>query len=216
MASRDVHLEEFDRLTGLLARASRQTSAAIRQASHGLLAADPEAAAAVLAGQATRDDLHREIDDAVPVLLALRQPVASDLRLVVSAIRMNSDMMRMSRLAGHIARIAQSRYPACAVPPTALGLLTAMADTAARLAEKSSLVLATRDPIDAMQMSLDDDEIDALETQLFILLAENWPYGVEAAVDVAMLGRFYERIADHAVNIAGRVVYLVVGQPARP
>lgn len=212
-ATRDVHLEQFDRLTGLLARASRETSAVIRQASRALLATDPDAATAVLAGQPARDELHREIDEVVPVLLARQQPVASDLRLVIGAIRMNADMLRMSALACHIARIAQSRYPTCAVPPTALPMITAMADTAARLADKSSVVLATRDPIEAMQMSLDDDEMDALETQLFILLAEDWAHGVEAAVDVAMLGRFYERIGDHAVSVARRVAYLVLGQP---
>jgi phosphate transport system protein len=212
VATRDAHLEQFDRLTGLLARASRATSAVIRQASRALLAADADAAAAVLAGQPARDELHREIDEVVPVLLARQQPVASDLRLVIGAIRMNADMMRMNVLAGHIARIALSRHPAHAVPPTALPVITAMADTAARLAEKSALVLATRDPIDAMQMSLDDDEMDALETQLFILLSADWPDGVEAAVDVAMLGRFYERIADHAVGVARRVAYLVQGQ----
>ncbi|HEX2770905.1 MAG TPA: PhoU domain-containing protein [Micromonosporaceae bacterium] len=213
MATRDVHLEQFDRLTGLLARASRETSAVIRQASRALLAADPDAAGAVLAGQPARDELHREIDEVIPVLLARQQPVASDLRLVIGAVRMNADMLRMSALACHIARIAQSRYPACAVPPTALAVITAMADVAARLADKSSVVLGTRDPIDAMQMSLDDDEMDALETQLFILLAEDWPHGVEAAVDLAMLGRFYERIADHAVSVARRVAYLVQGTP---
>jgi phosphate transport system protein len=213
VATRDVHLEQVDRLTGLLARVSRESSAVIRQASRALLAADRDAAAAVLAGQAGRDELHREIDEVVPVLLARRQPVASDLRLVIGAIRMNADMLRMSRLACHIARIARSRYPACAVPPAALEVIAAMADTAARLADKASLVLATRDPIDALQMGLDDDEMDALETQLFILLTDGWPHGVEAAVDVAMLGRFYERIADHAVGVARRVVYLVRGQP---
>jgi phosphate transport system protein len=212
VATRDVHLEQFDRLTGLLARVSRETSAVIRRASEALLGADADAARTVLAGQPARDDLHREIDEVVPVLLARQQPVASDLRLVIGAIRMNADMQRMNVLAAHIARIALSRHPACAVPPTALPVLTAMSDAAARLAEKSSLVLATRDPIDAMQMGLDDDEMDALETQLFILLAENWTHGVEAAIDVAMLGRFYERIADHAVGVARRVVYLVQGQ----
>lgn len=212
MATRDVHLEQFDRLTGLLARASRATSAVVRQASHALLAADADAAAAVLAGQPARDELHREVDEVVPVLLARQQPVASDLRLVIGAIRMNTDMQRMSSLACHIARIAQSRHPAGAVPPTARPVIAAMADTAARLADKAAIVLATRDPIDARQMDLDDDEMDALETQLFVRLAQDWPHGVEAAVDVAMIGRFFERIADHAVGVARRVVYLVQGQ----
>jgi phosphate transport system protein len=213
VATRDAHLEQFDRLTGLLARASRETSAAIQRASRALLAADGDAADAALASQPAREQLHREIDEVIPLLLARQQPVASDLRLVISAIRMNSDMLRMSVLARHIARIAQSRLPMCAVPPTALPVLTAMAETAARLADKSALVLATRDPIDALQMDLDDDEMDALETELFVLLAQDWPHGVEAAIDVAMLGRFYERIADHAVSVARRVAYLVQGQP---
>lgn len=212
--SRDTHLEQFDRLTGLLATTSRATSAAIRQAGNALLTPDLDDGLALLAGQPARLRLHRQIDEIVPLLLARRQPVASDLRLVVGAVRMNSDIERMSELACHIARIAVSRFPSTAVPPAAHQVMEEMADAAARLAEKSSVVLATRDPIDAMQMDLDDDEPDALQVRLFALLSEGWPHGVPAAVDVAMLGRFYERIADHAVSVARQVVYLVEGRRA--
>jgi phosphate transport system protein len=207
----NAHLEHFDRLTGLLAGMSRTVVTAIRHASTALLEADRDAADVVTAQREVISSLRREIDAAVPVLLARQQPVASDLRLVLAAVRMNADMARMGALSGHIAKVAVSRYPASAVPAQARPLLTAMADAAAVLAEKSSTVLATRDPIDAMQMGLDDDVPDALLRQLFLVLTGDWRHGTQAAVDVAMVGRFYERFADHAVSVGRQVAYFVTG-----
>lgn len=208
---RDAHLAGFDRLSGLLSRSSRGVVTAIRHATAGLLTADePELRAATVEQQAVAR-LHREIDTLIPALLARQQPVASDLRLVVAAVRMNADMGRMAALAGHITRVAGQRLPAAAVPATARPVVAALAAAATTLAERSSVVLATRDPIDALQLGLDDDVTDALQRQLFALLTGDWPDGIPAAVDVAMVGRFYERFADHAVSVGRQVAYLVTG-----
>jgi phosphate transport system protein len=209
---RDAHLEYFDRLTGLLAIESRTVVQAIRHSSTALLECDRGA------GQATLDDhadicrLYQEIEDAIPVLMARRQPVASDLRFVLAALRMNTDMKRMGALARHVASIALAQLPCSAVPPAAAPILAAMASAAASMAEKSAIVLVTRDPIDAMQLGLDDDVTDALLRELYDLITGDWADGTRAAIDVAMLGRFYERFADHAVSIAEQVVYLVTGE----
>jgi phosphate transport system protein len=93
----------------------------------------------------------------------------------------------------------------------ASNVVTAMADAAARIADKTSVVLATRDQLDAMQLGLDDDEVDAAQAHLLSMLVSAWPYGVESAIDLALVGRYYERYADHAVNVARQVVYLVTG-----
>jgi phosphate transport system protein len=206
---RDAHLEEFDRLTGLLARMSRCAVTAIRNATATLFDGDREAAAAVTADRARIAGLYREIEELIPTLLARQQPVASDLRLVMAAVRMNADMQRMGALAGHVAARGLGRQPA--VPPQARHLVAAMAATAAALAEKSSVVLSTRDTIAAMQLALDDDVTDALQRELFELLTGDWHEGTPAAVDLAMVGRFYERFADHAVAVGRQVTYLVTG-----
>jgi phosphate transport system protein len=212
--TRSAHLEQFDRLAGLLATMSRATTALVRTASAALLTPDDEAARLVAGQRAAVADIFVEIDALVPELLALHQPVASDMRLVVAALRINADMDRMAALGLHIANIALARYPNSAVPAAAWSIIAAMADAATNLTNKSSIVLATRDPVDAMQVELDDDEPDALHGQLFALLAEGWTDGVQAAIDVAMLGRFLERLADHAVNVARQVTYMVVGDVA--
>jgi phosphate transport system protein len=190
---------------------SRAVVTAIRHASTALLNADVAAATLTAAEQNTITGLRDEIEDLLPVLLARQQPFASDLRLVLAAVHMNLDMDRMGALAGHIAGIGVSRHPVLVIPPEALPTVSAMAEVATSLAEKSALILATRDPIDAMQLDLDDDETDALLQQLFALLNDDWGHGTRSAIDVAMVGRFYERFADHAVGVGWQVAYLVTG-----
>lgn len=211
----DNHLEQLDRLSGLLATVSRDAAGTIRRASVALLDVDPSAARTVLAEVTERAATHRRIDELVPLTLARQQPVASDLRLVLAALRMNTELHRMDVLAAHIAKLVVARHPAQVVPPAVRPLIGTMAEITTRIADKSALVLATRDRIEALQLGLDDDELDVQYERLFGVLADAWPYGMQAAIDVAMLGRYYERFADHAVNVARRVAYLVGGDMAR-
>ncbi|RIV37664.1 phosphate signaling complex PhoU family protein [Micromonospora radicis] len=209
--SRDSYDEQLDRLTGMLATMSRDAGAAIRGASAALLDVDRGAAEAVLAGDAVLDRRRAEAEAMIPELLVRHQPVASDLRLVVCALRIAGALGRMGDLAGHIAKVVLMRYPVGVVPQPAVPVLTEMADAAARIADKTALVLATRDQLDAMQLGLDDDEVDAAQERLLAMLVAGWPYGVESAIDLALVGRYYERYADQAVNVARQVVYLVTG-----
>ncbi|MFC8901979.1 phosphate signaling complex protein PhoU [Micromonospora sp. NPDC057140] len=209
--SRDTYGEQLDRLTGLLAVMSRDAAAAIRGASSALLQVDRDAAEAVLCGDALLDARRAEVEEMIPLLLARHQPVASDLRLVLCAMRIAGDLERMGDLAVHIAKIALMRHPVAVVPPLASAVLTTLAAAAARIADKAAVVLATRDSLDAMQLGLDDDEVDAAHASLLSLLVSAWPYGIEPAIDLALVGRYYERFADHAVNVARQVVYLVTG-----
>ena len=208
---RDSYDEQLDRLTGVLATMSRGASAAVRGASAALLDVDRGAAEAVLAGDAVLDGQRADVEAMIPQVLVRHQPVASDLRLVLCALRIASDLERMGDLAVHVAKIVLMRHPVGVVPEPAVPLMTAMADAAARIADKTAVVLATRDRLDAMQLGLDDDEVDAAQEGLLSLLVSGWPYGVESAIDLALVGRYYERYADHAVNVARQVVYLVTG-----
>ncbi|GGM24107.1 phosphate transport system regulatory protein PhoU [Micromonospora sonchi] len=209
--ARENYEEQLDRLTGLLATMSREAGAAIRGASVALFDVDRAAAEAVVAGDAVLDRYRAEAEARIPEVLVRHQPVASDLRLVVCALRIAASLERMGDLAVHIAKVVLMRYPVGVVPASAVPVLTAMADAAARMAEKAAVVLATRDHLDAAQLALDDDEVDAAEKRLLSLLVSGWPYGVESAIDLALVGRYYERYADHAVNVARQVVFLVTG-----
>ncbi|MEV4711848.1 PhoU domain-containing protein [Micromonospora sp. NPDC049374] len=209
--SRDSFDEQLDRLTGVLALMSRDAGAAIRGASTALLEVDRGAAEAVLAGDAVLDARRAEVEAMIPEVLVRHQPVASDLRLVVCALRIAGALERMGDLAVHVAKVALRRHPIGVVPEPAMPVMTALAEAAARVADKCAVVLATQDRLDAMQLGLDDDEVDAAQERLLSLLVSGWPYGVESAIDLALLGRYYERYADQAVNVARQVVYLVTG-----
>ncbi|MER5454349.1 phosphate signaling complex protein PhoU [Micromonospora sp. NPDC002389] len=209
--SRDSYDEQLDRLTGVLASMSRDASAAIRGASTALLDVDRGAADVVIAADAVLDQRRAEVEAMIPQVLVRHQPVASDLRLVVCALRIAGALERMGDLAVHVAKVVLMRYPVGVVPEPAVPVITEMADAAARIADKTAVVLATRDRLDAMQLGLDDDEVDAAQERLLSQLVAGWPYGVESAIDLALVGRYYERYADQAVNVARQVVYLTTG-----
>ena len=144
--------------------------------------------------------------------MARQQPVAGDLRALVASIRMSSDIERMGDLAHHVAKLARMRYPACAVPPELVFIIQAKGDIAQRIMTKTTGIITSRDTLAAVELEKDDDEMDKLHRKLFeILLDDKWAYGIETAIDMTLLGRYYERYADHAVSVARRVYFLVTG-----
>ena len=158
------------------------------------------------------DDLREHIEEECFDILALQQPVAGDLRTLVAAVRMVSDLERMGDLAVHVAKVAQMRAPALALPDEMVPIVRRMADVALHMVEQTALVIRDRDVEAARRLEDDDEEMDELRRQSFrVLLGDRWAHGVEPAIDVALLGRYYERIGDHAVSLARRVIYLVTG-----
>jgi len=148
-------------------------------------------------------------------LLARQAPVASDLRAVITALHAASDIERMGDLAEHIAEISLRRHPAIAVPEELRPVIREMAEVADRIAAKSVAVLSTADAVQAAELERDDDQMDELHRQLLaFMLGAAWRHGVEAAIDGALLGRYYERFADHAVNAGNQVVFFVTGEAA--
>jgi phosphate transport system protein len=205
-------LLELGRLLVSMAEAVRT---AMRNATAALLTADLAAAEEVVVRDAEVDALYRQVEERVQQVLARQQPVAGDLRLVVTALHIAADLERMGDLAEHVARTARRRHPVEAVPGELRPVVSAMADIAERMAGKIAWVLSAPDATRAAELERDDDAMDALHRQLFsILLGPEWAHGVGAAVDAALLGRFYERYADHAVNTGKHVVYLVTGETA--
>jgi phosphate transport system protein len=203
-------LNEIGRTLVIMADAVRS---AMRRATLALLTADRTEAEEVVDRDAEIDALYRIVEDKVYDVVARQAPVASDLRVVLTALHVGADLERMGDLADHVARAALRRHPAATVPPELVDVFSRMGEVADHLAGKIAKALSESDAVAAAQLDRDDDAMDDLHRQLFKgLLGTDWPHGVEAAVDVALLGRFYERYADHAVNVGRRVVFLVTGE----
>lgn len=203
-------LIEIGRLLVSMAESARTAMSA---ATTALLSADSEGAERVVARDAEINQQFRSVEDRVLRILAQQAPVASDLRMVITALHISTDLERMGDLAEHVAKSALRRYPAVAVPAELAGIVGQMANVADRIAGKITLVLASRDIERAAELERDDDVMDDLERQLYTkVLDPGWAHGVEAAVDAALLARFYERYADHAVNAGQHVIYLVTGE----
>ncbi|MDT0267564.1 phosphate signaling complex protein PhoU [Streptomyces sp. DSM 44915] len=212
---RDAYHEELDAISDSLVEMARFVGSAIGRATTAMLDADLKLAETVIEGDDKVDEMHRDLENAAIALLARQQPVATDLRIVVTSLRMSADLERCGDLAQHVAKVARLRFPDSAVPRDLSATILEMGQLAQRLMAKATEVLLTKDVELAMQLEQDDDEMDSLHRTLFShLLDDRWNHGIETAVDVTLLGRYYERFADHAVSIARRVVFLVTGEHA--
>jgi len=204
---------ELAEVSGLLVAMADEVRSAMKRATVALLKADAGVAEGVVAGDTVVNQLNREVEEKVYGLLARQAPVASDLRLVVTALHIASDIERMGDLAKHVAKTALRRHPAKAVPGELADIVSDMADVADRIAGKISKVLASADAARAAELESDDDAMDELHKGLFVvLLGAAWKHGVESAIDGALLGRFYERYADHAVNAGHHMYFFVTGE----
>jgi phosphate transport system protein len=214
---RDAYHEELDSIGDSLVEMTRLAGSAMARATTALLDADLTLAESVIAADDQIDILQHSLDDRAFDLLARQQPVAGDLRTIITSLRMSADLERMGDLARHIAKVARRRYPQSAVPPELRGTIVEMGLIAEALVAKVGSIIAARDIEAALELDSDDDEMDRLHRTLFkSLLDDKWKHGVEAAVDVTLCGRYYERFADHAVSVAKRMVFLVTGEHPAP
>ena len=210
---RDAYHEELEALSDSLVEMTRLVGSAINRASTALQDADLTLAESVIAADDAVDALRDELDRRAFDLLARQQPVATDLRIVVTAMHMSSDLERMGDLARHIAKVARLRYPDSAVPPALSAHILQMGQIAERIVAKAGSVIASMDTTAALSLEQDDDAMDELHRQLFdAILHDKTDLPRETLVDLTLLGRYYERFADHAVSVAQRVVYLVTGE----
>lgn len=210
---RDAYFDQLDAIVGDLVAMTSLVETAVSRATTALLAADIGVAEEVISADADIDAAREKIEDISFELLALQQPVAGDLRMLVAALRMVDDLERMGDLSVHVAKVARLRAPDVAVPAELVETVTRMARVAESMVRDVAGVIADRDVDAARRLEVEDEEMDRLRKAEFeIMLSESWSHGVEPAVDMALLGRYYERIADHAVSIARRLVYLVTGE----
>lgn len=210
---RDQYYEQLDSIVDDLVALTNRVRRAVGDATSALLNADAHIAETVIANDKEIDDATEAIEERALLLLATQQPVATDLRQLIATLRMVADLDRMGDLSVHIAKVARMRMPETAVPEGLRPTIVQMAAVADQMIDAASRIVANRDVIAAQRLEDEDDEMDQLRRSLFrTLLSDDWGHGVEPAVDLALLGRYYERIGDHAVSMARRVVYLVTGE----
>ncbi|WP_108871217.1 phosphate signaling complex protein PhoU [Tessaracoccus timonensis] len=210
---RTSYHEELDGLLKSLLHMAELVETALEESTAALFEADINRAEAVISNDAELDQLHEKLEYECLSLLALQAPVAGELRTVVSAIRMVFELARMGDLAAHIAKIARLRYPNKAVPASLEPNFRSMSEIALKMIDVAREALANRDAQEAYGLADIDTKMDDLRREHFnVLLDENWNDGIAAAVDVALIGRYYERFADHAVAVGRRTIYLITGE----
>lgn len=210
---RNTYHETLDGISDDLAEMSRLVGTAMSRATTSLLDADLSLAESVIAADEDVDLRQSALEAKAFDVLALQQPVATDLRIVVTSLRMSADLERMGDLAQHIAKVARMRYPDQTIPFDFRPVITEMSQLAVQMVGKTGEIIRQKDVRAALGLERDDDAMDLLHRKLFtMLLAPHYTGGIEGAIDITLCGRYYERFADHAVSVARRVVYLVTGE----
>ncbi|MDX6242453.1 MAG: phosphate transport system protein [Frankiales bacterium] len=215
---RDAYHEDLDAITDHLVEMAGLVGSMMGRATTALLDADLALAEGVISADDTVDALYAKVEQLALDLLARQQPVASDLRALITSLRMVADLERMGDHAMHVAKVARRRYPDHAIPRELRSTVLEMGQVAQQIVEKAGSVIAGRDVALALELEGDDDVMDDYQKKLFTrLLSDERRVSVEAAIDVTLCGRYYERFADHAVSVARRVVFLVTGErPGTP
>lgn len=210
---RVAYNEQMTELADLLGEMAGLVGTAMEKATQSLLQADLSLAEQVIEEHDRITELSVLCEERAFALLALQAPVAGDLRSVVSGIQIVADIDRMGALALHVAKIARRRHPNHVLPEEVNGYFAEMGRIAVTIGAAAREVLETRDPERAARLRDEDEAMDDLHRHLFtVLMDREWKHGVAAAVDVTLLGRFYERFADHAVEVGRRVIFLVTGK----
>lgn len=208
--------EDLERLKQLLLEMGGLAEEGVRGAIDGLARRDAAAVAAVLAGDAAINRLHIEIDRRAFTLLALHQPMAGDLRTIVAALKINTDLERVGDLAVNIAEAAERvlRQPPVEAPAD----IPRMARLAQAMLRDALDAYVRRDTALAQAVLDADDELDGLKTAIVraylpVMLAD--PATIERALDLILISRHLERIGDHATNIAEDVIFMVLARDVR-
>ena len=210
---RDTYHEDLDAIRESLVDLANMVEGAMAKATVALLDANVSLAEEVIKEDDEIDDYQHALDSRVVEIMARQQPVAIDLRMLVTSLRISSDLERMGDFAHHIARLARLRYPEKVLPPALVTVVSDLGAASARIVSKTAYILQTHDIDQAQELEKDDDEIDQLHRQLFrVLLDPKNAMPIETAIDTTLLGRYYERFADHAVSVARRVYFLVTGE----
>jgi phosphate transport system protein len=212
MNVREVFQQELREVQDRLVEISTLVATAIENATRAFNESNVSLAETVIADDEKIDTAARELDELAINILARQQPVARDLRIVVSALRISSSLERMGDMSEHIAQLARYRFPDKVVPKTLRPTFAQLGALDVEIAKKLVQLLTTEDVKLAEEIRNDDDKIDALHLSVFDkVLGETWKGGAVDTVDATLASRYHERFADHAVSIAKKVQYLATG-----
>jgi phosphate transport system protein len=209
---RSVFQDELDGVSQSLVDLTTMVADSMHKATDALINANLALAEEVISSDEKIDNYQHDLDSRIIDIIARQQPVATDLRALVTALRMSADLERMGDLAHHVAKVSRLRHPNSAVPNDLKSTISQMGVVAEAMARKVGTVIETRNTVLALEVEKDDDEMDKLHRDcISALTGKDWDKGVDTAIDLTLLGRYYERYADHAVSVARRVYFLVTG-----
>ena len=205
--------QQLTELAELLGQMCTAAAGSLQNATAALLESRERLAARVISDKPQLAALRARIEELATDAMLFHQPVAGDLRAVVSSIRSAGDVERMGCLAQHVAEAVGRRHPGRTLPAEVRADFAEMGRLGVHLAMKAAEVVRSRNVLRAVELDRDADAMVGLHRRMFkVLMADGWPHGVAAAVDITLLARFYERFADHAVAVARETVYAVTGQ----
>lgn len=197
-----------------LVEVARLVGAAMNLATSALLDADLGIAERVIQNDDEIDIRTSAVEERCFEIIAMDAPAGRDLRIAIGALRIAASLERMGDLARHVAKQARLRFPNPAVPEELAPTFAHMGRLAEGIINKTAAVITSQDVTLATDIAEEDSEMDRVHRELFtIVLSSDWQHGVEAAIDVTLLSRYYERYADHAVSVTKRVVNVVTGEP---
>ncbi|WP_308467735.1 phosphate signaling complex protein PhoU [Rathayibacter soli] len=209
---REVFQQELREVQDRLVEIAELVTSAITNATRAFNESDVSLAEQVIADDNKIDELTVVLDELSIQILARQQPVARDLRIVVSALRISASLERMGDMAEHIAQLARYRFPDKVVPKSLRGTFAEMGKLDVTIARKLTELLRTQELALAEEIRNDDDDIDDLHVKVFDkVLGEKWKGETVDTVDATLASRYHERFADHAVSIAKKVQYLGTG-----
>jgi len=209
---REVFHQSLEDVQGRLVEIAELVTVAIDKATRAFGTSDVALAEEVIEADAIIDDKAIALDELAIEILARQQPVARDLRIVVSALRISASLERMGDIAEHIAQLTRMRFPERAIPKGLKSTFTKMGELDVNVARKLTELLRTEDPELAEEIRNDDDKLDDLHVSVFEkVLSDTWQGEASATVDTTLASRYHERFADHAVSVSKKVVYLSTG-----
>ena len=209
---REVFQQELHEVQSRLVEISKLVTISIENATNAFGNSDVVLAEQVIDEDARIDELALSLDELAIQILARQQPVARDLRVVVSALRISASLERMGDMSEHIAQLARYRFPDKAVPKGLRSTFRDMGELDVQISCKLTELLETQDVALAEEIRNLDDEIDNLHLRVFDkVLGETWKGDTVGTVDATLASRYHERFADHAVSISKKVIYLSTG-----
>ena len=210
---RAVFQQELSEVQSRLVELASGAEKIMKKASGAFLNSDVSLADEALALADKNEEKALDLDELVIKILATQSPVARDLRILVSALRMSASLERMGSLASHIAAIARYRYPGTAIPDGLRSTFEDMAKIDIELAGKAVALLEHTDMDLAREIQARDEAVDLLHRRVFdVVLSSDWSENAMFTVDVTLASRYFERFADHVVDISAKVSFLQTGE----